>query len=259
MKYILYLLFTFSLTNLVFSQPFQNVQIDNSGSPEEPSIIMNPKNPNLLVAGANIDFYYYSSNGGVNWTKGGSITGTYQVWGDPCMSVDTLGNFYFFHLVNGNYFIDRMGVHKSTNNGVTYPIEAYYNYNPPRAEQDKEWVAVDWTHGSRGNWMYVTWTQFDHYNSSTSGDSSRILFSRSTNGGLNWLDPGTIITKSSGLCLDDDNTMEGAVPAVGPNGEVYVAWAGPKIVNSQFGIFFTKSTDGGNTWRVIGGTSSASA
>jgi hypothetical protein len=65
---------------------------------------------------------------------------------------------------------------------------------------------------------------------------------------LTWLDPGTRLNQLCGLCLDDDNTMEGAVPAVGPNGEVYVAWAGPKIINSQFGIFFTKSTDGGNTW-----------
>jgi hypothetical protein len=35
---------------------------------------------------------------------------------------------------------------------------------------------------------------------------------------------------------------------VGPNGEVYVAWSGPLIFNSQFKIFFDKSTDGGNAW-----------
>jgi hypothetical protein len=36
--------------------------------------------------------------------------------------------------------------------------------------------------------------------------------------------------------------VEGAVPAVGPNGEVYVAWAGPS------GIRFNRSADGGETW-----------
>lgn len=244
--YKIFFLIFFSFTALLRGQ-YTNVQIDASGGPEEPSIIMNPKNTNLIVAGSNIDNYYYSSNGGSSWSKG-TLTGTYQVWGDPCMSVDTLGNFYFFHLVNGSYFIDRMGCHKSTNNGVSYGIQSYYQYNPPRAEQDKEWIAVDWTHGPRGNWIYSTWTQFDHYSSTQPGDSSRILFTRSTNGGLTWLDPGTRLNQLSGLCLDDDNTMEGAVPAVGPNGEVYDAWAGPKIINSQFGIFFTKSTDGGNTW-----------
>jgi hypothetical protein len=42
--------------------------------------------------------------------------------------------------------------------------------------------------------------------------------------------------------VDSDNTVEGAVPAVGPNGEVYVAWAGP------LGLVFDKSLDGGLTF-----------
>jgi hypothetical protein len=246
-------LFTSILTLLIVigyasSQPFTNVVIDNNGGPEEPSICINPKNINLLVAGSNTDQYYYSSNGGLNWTEG-VLTGTYTVWGDPCMSVDTAGNFYFFHLVNGTSFIDRMGMHKSTNNGVSYSIQSYWQNTTPK-QQDKEWVAVDWTHGPRGNWMYVAWTQFDKYNRipPNANDSSRILFSRSTNGGLNWLDSTTILSQTSGTCVDNDNTMEGAVPAVGPNGEIYVGWAGPKILNSQYGIFFTKSTDGGTTW-----------
>ena len=227
MKYILYLFFIVIFTYNLSAQPFTNIQIDASGAPEEPSIVINPKNTNYVAAGANIDFYYYSSDGGSTWGKG-TITGTYQVWGDPCMAVDTVGNFYFFHLVNGNSFIDRMGVHKSTNNGVSYGIEAYYQYNSPK-QQDKEWVAVDRSHGPRGNWMYVSWTQFDSYGVSNQNDSSRILFSRSTNGGINWIDPGIKLNSLSGWCLDNDSTMEGAVPAVGPNGEVYVAWAGLQI------------------------------
>ena len=216
MKKIYCFIFIFILNASFFAQQslnVQNIQIDNSGAPEEPSIIINPKSTNYIAAGANINFYYYSSDGGLTWGKG-SILGTYQVWGDPCMSVDTLGNFYFFHLVNGNSFIDRMGVHKSTNNGLSYDIQAYYQNNPPK-QQDKEWVAVDWTHGPRGNWMYVSWTQFDSYGTNNPADSSRILFSRSTNGGINWIDPGTRLNVLSGDCMDASNTMEGAVPAVG--------------------------------------------
>lgn len=245
MKTILYFFFTLIFISSVYSQ-YTNVQIDASGAPEEPSIIINPKNTNLMVAGANINFYYWSTNGGANWSKG-TLGGTYQVWGDPCMSVDTLGNFYFFHLVNGNSFIDRMGCHKSTNNGASYGIQSYYQFNSPK-QQDKEWVAVDWTHGPRGNWIYSTWTQFDAYGISNPVDSSRILFTRSTDGGLTWLDPGIRLNAFSGDCVDEDNTMEGAVPAVGPNGEIYVGWAGPRIWNSQFGIYFQKSTNGGNNW-----------
>ena len=50
------------------------------------------------------------------------------------------------------------------------------------------------------------------------------------------------IDKIPGDCVDKSNTVEGAVPAVGPNGEVYVAWAGPT------GIMFNRSVDGGVTW-----------
>jgi len=37
-------------------------------------------------------------------------------------------------------------------------------------------------------------------------------------------------------------TTEGAVPAIGPDGQIYVSWAGP------LGLMFDKSTDGGETW-----------
>ena len=36
--------------------------------------------------------------------------------------------------------------------------------------------------------------------------------------------------------------VEGAVPAIGPNGEIFVSWAGPK------GIVFNKSYNQGNSW-----------
>jgi len=85
----------------------------------------------------------------------------------------------------------------------------------------------------------MTWTQFDSYGTSNPIDSSKIMFAKSTDAGTSWSQPGQglRIDKLGGDCVDADNTVEGAVPAVGPNGEVYVAWAGPKIRNSQFGIF----------------------
>jgi hypothetical protein len=47
------------------------------------------------------------------------------------------------------------------------------------------------------------------------------------------------VSDVAGDCLDDDNTVEGIVPAIGPNGEVYVTWVGHDKV------YFDKSTDGG--------------
>jgi len=238
------------LCSITFSQsPYTNIQISNVSSPEEPSICINPKNTNQLVAGANINSFYYSSDAGTTWTRG-TLSSSYGVWGDPCIIVDTNQNFYFFHLSTGSapaYWIDRIVCQKSTNAGMTWSTPGSYTYfNPPRAQQDKEWAIVDETHGPRGNWIYCTWTQFDHYNSSISTDSSNILFARSADGGLSWVGVQRI-NKLAGDCIDEDLTVEGAVPAVGPNGEVYVAWAGPQGINN-FKIFFDKSLDGGNTW-----------
>jgi len=42
--------------------------------------------------------------------------------------------------------------------------------------------------------------------------------------------------------LDSSNTVEGAIPTLGENNEVFVSWSGPK------GIVFQKSMDGGNSW-----------
>jgi hypothetical protein len=67
-----------------------NILIDDVGSfmpPEEPTIIINPKNTDELVAGSNIDNYYYSVDDGQSWSKG-ILSSTYGVWGDPCVIVD---------------------------------------------------------------------------------------------------------------------------------------------------------------------------
>ncbi len=237
-----YLLFSVSL---VHSQ-YPNVRVSSTSAsqPEEVSIAINPTNPLNLAAGANINHAWRSMDGGLTWTES-RLTSTYTVWGDPSLVFDAAGNLYYGHLTNPGspgYFIDRMVVQKSTDGGATYGYSggSVWN-NPPRRGQDKEWVAVDMTNSPYRNNIYIAWTEFDSYGSSSPSDSSRILFSRSTDAGISWL-PAVRLSERAGDCIDEDNTVEGAVPAVGPNGEVYVSWSGP------LGIMFDKSTNGGVTF-----------
>jgi hypothetical protein len=215
----------------------QNIQISSAGNPTEPSIMMDPNNPDILVAGSNLNYYYTSSDGGASWNVN-TLTSSYGVWGDPVIDIDTLGHFYFTHLSNtlGGNWIDRIVCQKSTNGGSTWSDGSYTGLNGTKA-QDKQWTIVD----RSNNNIYMTWTEFDAYGSFITSDSSRILFSKSLDQGNSWSTP-IKINQVSGDCIDEDNTVEGATPAIGPSGEVYVAWTGPN------GIVFNRSLDQGNTW-----------
>ena len=215
----------------------QNIQITNTGNPNEPSIMMDPNNTDILVAGANLNKYYTSNDGGNTWSTN-TITSSYGVWGDPVIDVDSDGNFYFFHLSNppnGNW-IDRIVCQKSTNNGNSWSDGTFTGLNGSK-DQDKQWTVIDRTNNN----IYMTWTEFDNYGSSNSSDYSRILFSKSLDQGDTWSSPKKI-NITDGDCIDGDNAVVGAVPAVGPDGKIYVTWAGPN------GIVFNRSTDQGNTW-----------
>lgn len=219
------------------SAQFQNIKIDDSGSPEEPSICVNPKNTGNIVAGANINYVYQSLDGGLSWQKD-ELNSSFGVWGDPCIFTDTAGNFYYIHLSNppaGNW-IDRIVCQRSLDGGNTWNDGSFTGLNGSHA-QDKAWTTVD----PNTNTIYVTWTQFDQYASNNPNDSSIILFSKSTDQAQTWSTP-VRINRLAGDCLDSDNTTEGAVPAIGANGEIYVCWS------NRDTLFFDRSTDGGETW-----------
>ena len=236
MKIIVLFVVLLMFSTLNFAQN-TNKLIGNTNNPEEPAICINSKNPAIIMAAANINNLYLSNDTGKTWNHV-IMQSNYNVWGDPCIISDTAGDFYFFHLsnpVNGNW-IDRIVCQKYKTSINTWVLDTFIGLNGQKA-QDKEWAVVD----PATNTIYITWTQFDEYDSHNPLDSSVILFSKSTDAGFSWSTP-VRINKKAGDCIDSDSTVEGAVPAVGPNGEVYVAWVG------EDGIMFDRSLDGGNTW-----------
>lgn len=233
MRKTIILVFFFTIS---IQAQFTNVLISKGTFhyPNEPAIKINPNNTDIQFAGSNINNYYVSLDGGATWSEN-TLTSYLGVWGDPALAIDSNGDFYFFHLSNADAWIDRMVCQKSTDNGVTFNEGTFFGLNGSK-KQDKEWVILD-----RDDNLYVTWTEFDAYGSSDPTHKSRILFSKSTDGAATWTTP-VKVNIVDGDCVDEDLTVEGAVPAIGPNGEVYVSWAGPS------GLVFSKSTDGGATW-----------
>ncbi|MEY4287490.1 MAG: hypothetical protein RL511_1579 [Bacteroidota bacterium] len=223
------------------AQPIKNIQIPPVAvqypyNECEPSIAINPRNPNEITAGTVLQGYHVSTDGGHTW-KSSVLKSPYGVYGDPVLQYDQTGRLYYFHLsdYNKTSHLDRIVCQVSDRPGK-FSKGSFPKPNGTKV-QDKHWVVID----PKTNVLYMTWTQFDAYDSADPKDTSIIVFSKSTDRGLSWTDP-IRISKYGGDCLDGDNTVEGAVPALGPNGEIFVCWTGPR------GIMFQKSTDGGLTW-----------
>lgn len=222
---------------------FKNVQLQAPSlmsfiyGQSEPSIAIDPTNTNNIAAGCIISDYYYSKDGGSTWTSK-KISSKYGVWGDPVLMFDTTGKLYYFHLANykKTSWIDRIVCQSTTKVDGKFNEGTFPKPNGTKA-QDKHWTVLN----PMTNEIYMTWTQFDKYDSQDPKDSSLIVFSKSSDQGKTWSDP-LRISKYAGDCVDSDNTVEGAVPAVGPNGEIFVTWSGPK------GLVMQVSKDGGKKW-----------
>ena len=222
----------------------------------EVSIAINPTNPDHMIAVsiANMkkhpgisDFAYVTNDGGRTWQVSPCPNPHKRRQGDDVIAFMPDGlAIHTFISFDGNRG-DRpakanSGIITSTSkDGVTWadqvPVVDHVNVSAPF--EDKPWIKADFSKDSkhRGN-LYVAWTKFDVYGSKAPEHKTHIYFSRSTNGGKSFSVPHKISEKP-GNAVDDSNTVEGAVPAAGPNGDVYVVWAGP------LGLVFTKSTDGG--------------
>ena len=210
--------------------------------PCEPSICVSPADPSHVVAGAILDRLYTSADSGKTWTAD-ALRSKYGVFGDPTLIASPEGHFYYLHLSDPSGrgwadpgLLDRIVCQYSSDNGKTWSEGAGMGKDGNK-DQDKQWATVS----PDGKHVYATWTQFDRYNSKEAGDSTLILFSCGNAKGAKWKEP-VRLSQFAGNCLDGDMTVEGAVPASGTNGEIYVTWALGDT------LWFDRSLDGGKTW-----------
>jgi hypothetical protein len=256
------ILFTILLifSGMSFSQTkYKNVLINDVASPEseytpsEPTIMIDPYNTSHIIAASNVDNYYYSFDGGITWSTNTLKSSEYGVWGDPSIVMDSYGSFYYFHLAKNNTsgtWYDRMVCQKSDNGGISWSDPGTFFGMNPTLYQDKEWAALDLSYSPYRNNIYVAWTQCgtsiraeeNGTKNPVSNEGTIILFSHSTDLGTTWSDAIPISKTPGKDCSTVSETLLGANPCVGLNGEVYVTWCSPA------GMMLDKSTDGGITW-----------
>jgi len=228
--------------------------------PAEVAVAIDPTNPCHVVAvshqrgrqkGEPSSNHSYSSwDGGRTWSSSPTPNPRNHAQGDDSITFGPDGTAYHVYLSALGYGKQRpqradsgLFVHAlrgRCQDEQAVPIVDHFNSVEPM--EDKPWPVVDHSPVSkyRGS-IYVSWTRFEVYGSKDPAHRSHIYFSRSRDGGRSF-SPVFRISDKSGTCRDDSDTVEGAMPAVGPNGEVYVVWAGPE------GLIFKKSTDGGVTF-----------
>lgn len=236
------ILLTTCLTTSLVAQ-VQSVKVNTKkNKPNEPSVVINPLNPAQIVAAANIDEIYVSEDTGKTWIEF-EAKSDLGIYGDPVLHYAN-NELFYTHLSKtagkkyGDWF-DRIVVQKVSSLQPWQEKSYSVGFNNGKM-QDKPWLSSDEHSTYKGN-VYCTWSEFDKYDSEDKEDKSRIRFSK-YDPKLDDFTEAITLSDTVGDCLDGDNTLEGAVSAVGKNGEIYVVWA-------AFGnLYFDKSLDGGETW-----------
>ena len=228
--------------------------------PAEVSVAINPTNRDhaiavMLQAGAPgeprvSNWSYASHDGGMTWKPVAAHNSGARPQGDDAVVFGADGTAFHSYIAFDGIRVERperafSGIFvRSTKDGLSWnpPVAVVDHINTAIPFEDKPWIGVDRSPASphRGN-VYVAWTRFDVYGSENPAHRSRIMFSRSRDDGRTFSVP-IEISDETGNALDSDDTVEGVVPVTAPNGDVYVAWAGPK------GLYFDRSTDGGWTF-----------
>lgn len=232
-----------------------NVQASKGGQPvNEMAIAVNPKNAKQIVSGAN-DYnctssyaaFYASNDGGSTWNMNcmGTLAGE-QGCGDPSVGYDLNNTVYATSLENCTTTTSSIIFEKSTNNGTTWSAPAIV-VSPTffDGEVDKSWLQIDDNASSpHANTLYLSVTQFN-----SNDTSEQISVSHSSNGGATW-QTSLVESVANYPVVDQFSDL-----AIGKDGTVYVSWmrctAGGSTGDcggTLASFYFSKSTDGGNTW-----------
>lgn len=244
-------LFTFFLlSSLTLAQNFgkdnslnigENFRIYPSNvSQTEVFIVTHPAYPDIMFASANTIVFnpffisegiYVTTNGGSNWYGSDTCSGQPITlhYGDPGITINKEGTF----ILTRRGFSPGLYSHYSTDFGITWSNQKTITND----DLERGLMTTD-VHPSSpySGRSYVAWVKF--------APPFPLQFSFTNDGGLNWSAPAQInnpIQRSAG----GDITM-------GPDGKVYVCWAGVTSISpfTEDFVGVASSTNGGTNWQV---------
>lgn len=232
MKKLIVNLFLLTLFCHAATAQFKNILLDPANA-YEPSVAVSRDDVQNIVASSAPDNIYYTRNGGLSWEKT-KLTSSNGAVTNLSLLANFKGDFYCLLEVKKKDK-SHIVIQESTDGGKTWSRGSRVSSDTTRYAASPR-AALD----RKGN-LFVTWTDFDIYESDNDKCVSRILLSRSSNG-KKWSKPMEL-SQTNGNCKNDDHTTVGAMAAVMGGGErAFAAWA------NQEKIFFDRAFDGGNTW-----------
>ncbi|MFN0279465.1 MAG: cohesin domain-containing protein [Pyrinomonadaceae bacterium] len=183
----------------------------------EPSITVDPTNHNRMTIGwrqfnsVTSNFrqagYGYTSDGGLTWVFPGVLENN-VFRSDPVLASDNTGRFFYNSLISS--FFDN--IWRSSDGG-----QSWLNLQPAgnATGGDKQWYTIDNTNSTGRGFQYQAW--------STAGNNfGGRQFSRSTDGGVTWMDPIFIPNSPVWGTLDVDTNGNLFVGGVSFNtGEIF--------------------------------------
>ncbi len=244
--------------NSATPDPPTNVRVYSDPNRQvEPSLAVNPGDSMNIVIGYNDGTNPGTAmDPGVSRTGAGGGVGTWSYQGilsggaplaggsDPCcdaaLAFDSARTLYYVAITVNGGSPGEVYVRKSTDAGSTFPTMSVISSITGRTIlMDKPSFAIDTS--ASPNRLYVAWTDFNFGNGA-------ILFAWSNNGGSSWNLATNTVSGTRGVISDTLSCCTGSAIAIGPNGEVYVAY----FNGASSSIRISVSTTNGVSFATVG-------
>ena len=229
-------------------------RVDATG-PNEVSIAIDPHNPERIVAVSmqrfertdNVAYVSHDSGEHFREIRGPNLHGRIQ--GDDAIRFDATGQALWSYISFEGLRVERppvsangIFVNRSRDGGRNWETTTVVDHvNTVLPFEDKPYLTIDLEPASPTGEVSISRGRVSHVMDPRipgPRETSDIFFAASRDSGATFSMPQRV-SDIPGDAVDSDGTLEGAVPAVGPRGEVYLVWAGPN------GLMFDRSDDGG--------------